>query len=286
MSSIMELPPSYATVTATSGFNIQPYQDVSDKPRQRLEDKNRLPPEEQIQHPGGKKWHRLLIERTQKATKSTTGPLCDETQHPKVLPTVQGQEPDSKSAISDTNTNSSSSYADDESDSDDASTIIPEKRGVRVNIGFPGSIVMLGRKLKDRMTHTTHEEREMTRRLRAAERERVLRWEHKIRRTMSKAMDSGQPQYLHTDGDGMDVYVEPPDRAAAASASSSKTTTRDIDTNPLSPYHDPNARFVKPKYTYDDLYGYETVELYGVCLTSGVYGGSLIALAAAGGIIF
>ena len=68
----------------------------------------------------------------------------------------------------------------------------------------------LGRRMKDKLTGTTHEERERER-ARRDEEERQLYERHlKIRQAMAKAMQTGQPQLIGKDRDGKDVYIEPP----------------------------------------------------------------------------
>ncbi|KAK3326672.1 hypothetical protein B0H66DRAFT_617821 [Apodospora peruviana] len=81
----------------------------------------------------------------------------------------------------------------------------------------------LGRKLKDNFTGTTHEQR-------AADRSRLeedmYRQHQALRKGMQDAMSSGNPQLLGRDGDGRDVYLEPPGH----------TFPEVVGTKPLSPY--------------------------------------------------
>ncbi|KAF1352335.1 hypothetical protein BDV97DRAFT_292852 [Delphinella strobiligena] len=74
-----------------------------------------------------------------------------------------------------------------------------------------GGVHRLGRKMKDKVTSTTHEQREAERKQRA-ERERKEYERHQAyRRAMSQAMQTGQPQYLGKDHQGKDVYIAPPE---------------------------------------------------------------------------
>lgn len=68
-----------------------------------------------------------------------------------------------------------------------------------------------GRKMKDKMTGTTHEERSAER-SRRQQREQDLYKQHELfRRGLAAAIQTNRPQLLGRDDDGMDVYLEPPD---------------------------------------------------------------------------
>ncbi|KAK7999166.1 hypothetical protein PG991_014841 [Apiospora marii] len=68
-----------------------------------------------------------------------------------------------------------------------------------------------GRKMKDKITGTTHEERDAER-SRRQQREQDLYKQHELfRRGLAAAIQTNRPQLLGQDDDGMDVYLEPPD---------------------------------------------------------------------------
>jgi hypothetical protein len=67
-----------------------------------------------------------------------------------------------------------------------------------------------GRKMKDRITGSTHQEREQKRREREAEEQEAYRRHMHIRNQMRKAAETGQPQLLGKDSEGKEVYIEPP----------------------------------------------------------------------------
>ncbi|KAK8112669.1 hypothetical protein PG984_013195 [Apiospora sp. TS-2023a] len=68
-----------------------------------------------------------------------------------------------------------------------------------------------GRKMKDKITGTTHEERNAER-SRRQQREQDLYKQHELfRRGLAAAIQTNKPQLLGQDDDGMDVYLEPPD---------------------------------------------------------------------------
>ena len=69
----------------------------------------------------------------------------------------------------------------------------------------------LGRKLKDRITGTTHEERAAERERRAAAEHEMYRQHRILRRAMLEAMRTGRPQLLGRDENTMQkVFLEPP----------------------------------------------------------------------------
>ncbi|KAL2136969.1 hypothetical protein VTI74DRAFT_11151 [Chaetomium olivicolor] len=68
----------------------------------------------------------------------------------------------------------------------------------------------LGRKLKDHLTGTTHEERAAERARRAASEREMYRQHRILRRGMHEAMRSGRPQLLGRDENRVHVFLEPP----------------------------------------------------------------------------
>lgn len=67
-----------------------------------------------------------------------------------------------------------------------------------------------GRKLKDKLTGSTHQER-ATKRQQRAEAERQAHYVHQqIALGMSRAIDTGEPQLIGKDKDGREIWIEPP----------------------------------------------------------------------------
>ncbi|KAI7787360.1 hypothetical protein LA080_016435 [Diaporthe eres] len=70
-----------------------------------------------------------------------------------------------------------------------------------------------GRKLKDKLTSSTHQERAAKREKRAeAERQAYYQHQH-IRRQVARAVETGEPQLLGRDGQDREVWIEPPQGA-------------------------------------------------------------------------
>lgn len=68
----------------------------------------------------------------------------------------------------------------------------------------------LGRKMKDKLTGTTHDERASERRQREEMERDQLRQHQVFRQGLARAIETGQPQLLGEDDSGMEVYLEPP----------------------------------------------------------------------------
>ena len=74
----------------------------------------------------------------------------------------------------------------------------------------PKGLKKFGRSLKDKMTNSTHEEREAKR---AAQREaerRAMQQHQMIRQALMTATQTGQPQLVGRDKQGRDIYAQPP----------------------------------------------------------------------------
>jgi hypothetical protein len=67
-----------------------------------------------------------------------------------------------------------------------------------------------GRKFKDKVTGTTHAEREQARAQREEEERKLYQQHMRIREAMQKAMRTGESQYLGKDKNGEDVWLQPP----------------------------------------------------------------------------
>jgi len=137
----------------------------------------------------------------------------------------------------------------------------------------------LGRKLKDKLTGSTHEERERER-ARRAEQERELYARHmKYRAAMLKAVQTGQPQLLGKDRQGKDVYIEPPSYRGGAGLYGG----RGYGYNPYSSgMYAPPGRYMRPVGPYQRPYGAGYGGGYGMPLA---LGGGLMGGMALGGLM-
>ena len=128
-----------------------------------------------------------------------------------------------------------------------------------------------GRKLKDKLTNTTHQEREAQRKERALQEQQYYEQHRMVRRAMAEASQTGQPQFIGKDPrTGQDLYLEPPGGPQPPPGA--------YGVNPYAqgPYANPNARFVRPRDPYSRPYGGGYGGGYGLPLAGGLMGGLLL----------
>jgi len=140
-----------------------------------------------------------------------------------------------------------------------------------------------GRKMKDKITSSTHEEREAARRQREEEERKAYEQHLAFRRCLQKAMETGQPQFFGKDHQGKDVYISPPTAQGygygggygggyPGYGSASQGAS----------YSTPNARYIRPPNPYARPYGYGYGGGYGLPLAGGLMGGMLLGGALGG----
>lgn len=87
-----------------------------------------------------------------------------------------------------------------------SSTLPPRQQGP----DHQSAAMRWGRKVKDKMTATTHEQREQTRQERAKEEQEAYEKYMHYRKCMLKAAQTGEKQYLGDDEQGNKLFVTPP----------------------------------------------------------------------------
>ena len=167
-----------------------------------------------------------------------------------------------------------------ESSDDDASHHDPPKgkpANTKTSPSSEQAKPSFGRRWKDKVTGTTHEQRQEQRRQRAIAEEQAYQHHRQIRQAMVQAIQTGQPQFAGKDRDGKDLYIEPPQGAYPGQ--------RGNGFNPYQqgPYSNPNARFVRPVHPYQRPYGRGYGGGYGLPLAGGLLGGLLLGDAIGGG---
>lgn len=132
-----------------------------------------------------------------------------------------------------------------------------------------------GRKMKDKLTSSTHEERQRARQRRAEEERRAYLLHMKARQAMIRALETGEPQFLCKDSQGRDLYIQPPHGAGLPRGA--------FGYNPYSngPYTNPNVRYLRPAVPYRRPYGYGYGGGLGVPVAAGLLGGAML-----GGLMF
>lgn len=135
----------------------------------------------------------------------------------------------------------------------------------------------LGRRLKDKITSSTHEEREADRRKRALEEQRAYEMHQKVRVAMAKAAQTGQRQLVGRDSNGKEVYVEPPQRGMYGGGGMYPGGAGGYNPYAAGPYGNPNAMYYsRPAVPYGRPYGYGYGGGLGMPLAGGLAGGLLL----------
>lgn len=165
--------------------------------------------------------------------------------------------------------------AAEDTDDEDQTPNLPPRENKEAQ---PRGIHKYGRKMKDKLTSTTHEQREQQRRKRA-EQERKAYLEHmRARQAMVRALETGEPQLIGRDAAGRDLYLVPPSGRGVPQGA--------YGFNPYQrgPYAMPgNARYLRPQipYGYGRRMGYGYGGGFGAPLAMGALGGALM-----GGVLF
>lgn len=144
------------------------------------------------------------------------------------------------------------------------------------------SVHRFGRKMKDKVTSSTHEEREKERKQRSEEERKAYEVHMAFRRALSRSIETGQPQYFGKDPQGKEVWIEPP----GGQRQGYSANGRMVNPYTQGPYADPNVRFIRPPMAYQRPYGYGYGGGYGLPLAGGLAGGMLLggALGGMGGL--
>lgn len=163
-------------------------------------------------------------------------------------------------------------------DSDDETHAGPSSRGKTQGAAAghaasgpkPTGIHKFSRKLKDKITGQTHEEREIQRRQRAEQEHQAYMAHLRARQALIRAIETGQPQFLCKDQEGRDVYIEPPRGPYAPRGA--------YGYNPYAQgmYANPNVRIVRPAGPYGRPYGYGYGGGAGLPIAAGFLGGALL----------
>lgn len=173
-------------------------------------------------------------------------------------------------------------YTDDEREGNDRYALPPRTQGE----GEVSGGTKFGRKIKDKITHSTHEQRVEERRQRDEEEVATYRRHQHIRQQMSLAAETGVPQLLGKDKDGKEVYIEPPGGPGGHGGGYGGGYGRapgSYGYNPYTqgPYSNPNAKFIRPQqpygrpypgygYGYGGGFGYPLMGLGGGMLLGGL----------------
>lgn len=160
-------------------------------------------------------------------------------------------------------------YTDEEEGQRDAE--LPPRPQKQQEQNEPGGAKGFGRKLKDKLTGTTHEERKIQRAKREEQEREAYRRHMEIRKAMARAMQTGQPQLIGRDRQGQDVYIQPPHYGGGGMYGGARMY------NPYGGgmYAPPHARYGRPMGMYGRPYGGGYGRGMGMPLGMGLGGGLL-----------
>jgi len=316
--------PSYSSVTGTTSHTSRATHDapsshlqvpksangIPPASRRSMEDENRPLPPGWIRQWDSKEHHQFFVDTKAKPPRSIWHHPYDDDQYLSTLSSEERERIQEETAKLASHHHLDGDSTDDERPSAskrmNSSTTAPE-----INMGGSANegkgLKGFGRRFKDKVTGSTHEEREARRAQREEEERQYYEAHMAFRKAMDQAMRTGQPVFLAKDKDGKDVYVEPPGGMGPGGYgaspggygggpagfgaspgyggmySSTSTGRGAYGVNPYAsgPYADPNARFVRPSYPYSRPYGYGYGGGMGMPLAGGLMGGMLL-----GGLLF
>jgi len=261
-----ENPPSYeeAAPSGPSSYQHRTANGIPPASRRSMEDEHRQLPSGWVRQFDEKEHHQFFVDTNQDPPRSIWHHPYDDEQY------LASLSPDERDNF--TRLNRSVSLKDIEAESsDDESHPAPKGRPpVAGAEPQPHGLHKYARKLKDRITHSTHEQREVDRQKRAEEEQRLYQMHLAIRQATARAVETGRPQFLAKGKDGRDIYVESPYGSRAPDGA--------MGYNPYGQqtYADPRARYIRPQTSYYRPYGYGYGGGLGLPLMGGLMGGALL----------
>jgi len=279
-------PPSYEDATASSrpasrASRISTEAPASRVPRngiplerrRSMEDENRPLPPGWIRQFDEQEHHQFFVDTTANPPRSIwTHPYDDE----QYLSTLSPEERKKLTRLHRTVTREdlAAESSDEEDNHDNRSGQLPPRPQQPAGSQLTG-IHKFGRKMKDKITGSTHEERERQRRQREEEERQAYMAHMRMREAMVKALETGEPQLLGKDRQGKDVYIVPPGGHGMPRGGYG-----------ISPfgggtYANRNVRYMRPAAPYGRRYGYGYGGGLGVPVAAGLLGGAML-----GGLMF
>ncbi|KAK5007008.1 hypothetical protein LTR28_005789 [Elasticomyces elasticus] len=271
---ILDAPPSYESLAGNSSSSARPVAPISHlsqeqdnthlkvrngiptSHRRSMEDEARPLPKDWVRQYDPKEQHQFFVDATANPPRSIWHHPYDDEQY---LNSLSMEERERISSLHKTPTRAD---IEAESTDDDADNHVyagkaaqpPTTAGAAT--GSKGK-ASLGRRMKDKLTGSSHEEREAARRQRAEEERRMYEVHMKFRAAMARAMETGQPQFVCKDRDGKDVFVEPPvpDNGYGYGGGYG-AGGRGYNPYTSGTYSTPNATYIRPVHPYNRPYGY------------------------------
>lgn len=272
-----DAPPSYEAATAGSSTPSRLSTEIPSEHTERngipierrrsMEDENRPLPPGWVRQFDPQEQHQYFVDTTKNPPRSIWVHPYDD---PEYLSTLSPEERKKHARLhrSATLEDIAAEDTDDEDHHD-----LPARQAA----GGPTGIHKFGRKMKDKITGTTHQQREQERKKREEQERQAYMAHLRARQAMVKAMETGQPQYLCKDRQGRDVYVVPPNGGRSLPAGA-------FGFSPFgagSPYAMGGPRYNRPMGPYQRPYGRGYGGGFGMPVAAGFLGGAML-----GGLMF
>lgn len=272
MASSSDKPPTYEESQASS--HLKPPKSRNGIPsdhRRSMEDEARELPPGWVRQYDSKNSHQFFVDTRANPPRSIWHhPYDDET----FLSTLSMEERERISGLAPNKADINAESTDDEQDhyaQPSNPAVSPTASAPEVHYG-QGKKATFGRRMKDKLTGTTHEERVVQRQQRGEQERRAYELHLQLRQAMTRAMQTGEPQFVFKDQEGRDIYIEPPGGMQGPYGG------RAYGYNPYAqgPYADPNARFIKPSGPYGRPGGLGYGGGVGLPIMGGLLGGMLL----------
>lgn len=279
MADNVEPPPPYAK-TPPPGHQ-QARNGIPPAARRSMEDESRPVPEGWVRQYDPKHGHQYFVDTKTSPPRSIWHHPFDDDQY---LSTLSSEE---RERIQDmyrtpTHADIEAEDTDDEDHYDPRKPLHGAPPGAAAGSSLPprpAEKPTLGRKMKDKLTGSTHQDREMRRRQRAEQERKMYEQHQAFRIAMARAMETGEPQLMGKDHNGQNVYIEPPQGPGGrqmAGYPGVGVNHRSYSPYAAGVYADPNARFYRPQSAYGRPYGMGYGGGYGMPLAGGLMGGMLM----------
>ncbi|KAL8941722.1 MAG: hypothetical protein Q9211_001698 [Gyalolechia sp. 1 TL-2023] len=283
-----EPPPSYHAAIASQPTPVQPppaqsqhrvRNGIPPEYRRSMEDEGRPLPQGWIRQYDAENHHQFFVDTTREPPRSIWHHPYDDEEFMKTLNPKERQKIQSSLQVPSHDDIAAESSDEDRDDHSPQHTGAGNTTSTTTSSSSEpqSGATRLGRKLKDKLTGTTHEQREEQRRQRAIAEEEAYARHRELRRAMVEAMRTGERQLVGKDRNGQDVYIEPPPTANLQRSG--------FGYSPYSHgvYANPNARFIRPANPYGRPYGRGYGGGYGLPLAGGLMGGYMLGSMMGGG---
>ena len=283
----MSAPPSYEAAIASSSSSqsthLKPRNGIPPLSRRSMEDEARPLPSGWIRQYDPKNSHQYFVDTTANPPRSIWHHPYDDPQYLEKLPSAERERIESLHKVP-SKADFEAESSDDDAEGHHHSTQHQRPATTNNNNNTQpqppmGGMHSFGRRMKDKVTGMTHEERELQRRQRAEEEQRAYARHQALRQAMSRAIETGQPQLVGQGHDGKDIYIEPPTPYGGGMPPGA------YGYNPYAqgPYSHTsgNATYIRPAYPYNRPYGGGYGGGFGLPLAGGLMGGMML-----GGMMF